>query len=136
MAIYKYRAKKGLEQVVEGKVEAQSEKEAVEKIHQMGCVPLSIEESMRQEPRRAQASNPPGAKIFGRIPSNEITIFSRSLASLLRAGMPILKAISIITEQAENANLKLMLYNIYNAVKDGSSFSSARSATSENSAPG
>ncbi|MBU1913268.1 MAG: type II secretion system F family protein [Candidatus Omnitrophica bacterium] len=124
MAIYKYRAKKGLEHVVDGKIEAQSEKDAIEKIHQMGCIPLHIEECLRSEPK-TQASSSLGARMFGRIPQSEITLFSRSLASLLRAGVPILKAISIISEQSENANLKVMLYNIYNAVKDGSRFSSA-----------
>ena len=124
MAIYKYRAKKGLEHVVDGEIEAQSEKDAIEKIHQMGCVPLHIEERLRSEPK-TQPSSSLGARMFGRIPQSEITLFSRSLASLLRAGVPILKAISIISEQSENANLKLMLYNIYNAVKDGSRFSSA-----------
>jgi len=124
MAIYKYRAKKGLEHVVNGKIEAQSEKDAIEKIHQMGCVPLYIEECLRSEPKTRESSSL-GARMFGRIPQSEITLFSRSLASLLRAGVPILKAISIISEQSENANLKVMLYNIYNAVKDGSRFSSA-----------
>lgn len=124
MAIYKYRAKKGLEHVVDGKIEAQSEKDAIEKIHQMGCIPLHIEECLRSEPK-TQASSSLGARMFGRIPQSEITLFSRSLASLLRAGVPILKAISIISEQSENANLKVMLYNIYNTVKDGSRFSSA-----------
>lgn len=124
MAIYSYRAKKGLDQIIEGKIEAESEKDAIEKIHQIGCVPLAIKESSRAE-TRTQALSSPGSKMFGRIPAGEITIFSRSLASLLKAGMPILKAISIISEQTENANLKLMLYNIYNAVKDGASFSSA-----------
>ncbi|MCX5692488.1 MAG: type II secretion system F family protein [Candidatus Omnitrophica bacterium] len=124
MAIYKYRAKKGLDHVEDGKIEAQSEKDAIEKIHQMGCVPLYIEECLRSEPK-TQASSSLGTRMFGRIPQSEITLFSRNLASLLRAGVPILKAISIISEQSENANLKIMLYNIYNAVKDGSSFSSA-----------
>jgi len=124
MAIYKYRAKKGLEHAVDGKIEAQSEKDAIEKIHQMGCVPLHIEECLRSEPK-TQASSSLGARMFGRIPQSEITLFSRSLASLLRAGVPILKAISIISEQSENANLKVVLYNIHNAVKDGSRFSSA-----------
>ncbi|MFA4991267.1 MAG: type II secretion system F family protein [Candidatus Omnitrophota bacterium] len=123
MAIYKYRAKKGPEDIIEGNIDAQSERDAIEKISQMGCVPLKIEEIVRREVKSRELNM--AGRAFGRIRSGEITIFSRSLASLLRSGVPILKAINIISEQSENNNLKLMLYNIYKLVKDGSGFSSA-----------
>jgi len=121
MAIFRYRVKKGLEGIIEGRLEAQSEKEAIEELSQMGYIPVRIEEEVRTvEP----VSRSPG-KLRGRIRSREITVFSRQLASLFKSGVPILPALDIIAEQSENRNLKDALYSIRNAVKEGASLSSA-----------
>ncbi|OGW74894.1 MAG: hypothetical protein A2Z72_06310 [Omnitrophica bacterium RBG_13_46_9] len=122
MPIYKYRAKKGPADVVEGVIEASSESEAIEKLSHAGYLPMSIKEE-NGEPGRYQRQIPKGK--IGRVRSREITVFSRQLASLLRAGVPILSAINIIAEQTENVNLKRVLYEIHDAVREGENFSSA-----------
>jgi general secretion pathway protein F len=118
--IYTYRAKKGPNQILEGSIEARSEKEAIEKLDQMGYLPLSIEEKTADTRRRPSFSQ----LFFGRVKSADITIFSRQLASLLKAGVPILKALNIISEQSESLKLKGLLEKIHNGIKDGASFSS------------
>jgi type II secretory pathway component PulF len=118
--IYKYRAKKGPGELTEGTIEARSEKEAIEKIGQLGHLPLSIEEALTTARRESSFSN----LFFGKIRSQDITIFSRQLASLLKAGVPILKALNIISEQSESLKLKGLLEKINNGIKDGASFSS------------
>lgn len=121
MPTYKYRAKKGPDNVTEGSVEAQTEKEAIEIISQLGFIPLHIEEtSLKVSPL-----TPAIEKSEARIKSREITIFSRQLASLLKSGVPILSSINIIADQSENPNLKAVLRNIHNTVKEGTTFSSA-----------
>jgi len=117
--LYKYRAKKGPGEIVQGTIEARSEKEAIEKMGQMGYLPVSIE--VEAAAVRGQSSL--GNLFFGRIKSQEITIFSRQLASLLKAGVPILKALSIISEQSESPKLKGLLEKIHNGIKDGASLS-------------
>ena len=124
MPTYKYRAKKGPQDILEGTLEAQSQKEAVERLSQTGYLPLSVELDARASFGRKQGAR--GA--LGRIKSREITLFSRQLASLLKAGVPILRALDIIAEQSENHSLKSMLLGIRNAVKDGGTFSSALGA--------
>lgn len=119
--IYKYRAKKSPEDMLEGTIEASTEKEAIEKISQTGYIPIHIEKvsQITKEPQ------PPSvAKVHGRIRSRQITIFSRQLASLLRSGVPILNALNIIREQSENPHLKYILHNIHNEIKEGATFSS------------
>lgn len=122
MGIFKYKAKKGPEEVVEGKVEAKDEAEAIEKISQMDYIPIKVEEYAGS----AQLHKPAAAKTArGKVKSREITIFSRQLASLLKSGVPILDALNIISEQSESDYLKTILYDIRNDVKGGMSFSSA-----------
>jgi type II secretory pathway component PulF len=117
MTNYKYRAKKGAETIIEGTIEAKNKDEAVEKINQLGYVPVRIEEViLRRRPRRV-------SQITGRIKSREITIFSRQLSSLIRSGVPILRAINIISEQSENPHFKDILAGIHDEIRDGKPFS-------------
>lgn len=122
MPIYNYRAKKGLQEVVNGSIEAQSEKEAIEKISALGYLPIHLEAFVRLQ---GSASAAVAHKPLGRIKRSEITVFSRQLSSLLKSGVPILTAINIIMEQSENINFRAVLANIYNIIKNGGTFSSA-----------
>jgi len=121
MSQYNYRAKKGLNEIVQGSIEAHSEKEAIEKLSAMGYLPMHLEEAS-QVPQEVKVSVPV-RKPKGKVKSREITIVSRQLASLLRSGVPILEAISIIREQSESEGLKIVLYRIHDAVKEGSTLS-------------
>ena len=119
MPIYKYRAKKGPEETIEGTLEAQSEKEAIEKVSQLGYTPLRLSLGVGTK-------EPTGGPLFwrqGKIKSREITIFSRQLASLLKSGVPILSSLTIILEQSENPALKKLLTEIHQTVKSGTTFS-------------
>jgi type II secretory pathway component PulF len=119
--IYKYRAKKGPEDIVDGTIEASSEKEAIEKVSQMGYIPIHIE---KFSPAVAEPHLISEGKLHGKIKSRETTIFSRQLASLLKSGVPILNALNIIREQSENPHLKYILHSIHNEIKEGATFSS------------
>ncbi|MFA5147375.1 MAG: type II secretion system F family protein [Candidatus Omnitrophota bacterium] len=121
MPTYKYRAKKGPREIVEGKTEAPSEAEAIERLSQMGYLPIKLEE-VRDEPSPGPGRTVP-KRPLGRVKSREITVFSRQLASLLAAGVPILSAINIIAEQTENPGFKSALCDIHDAVKEGENFS-------------
>ena len=131
MPTYKYKAKKGLE-TTEGRIEAASEKAAVEKLGALGYLPVRLEPvGAGSEPaptferRVFTRLDSSGGVVRGRIRSKDITVFSRQLASLLKSGVPILRAIETISEQSENHKLKAILKNVHNSIKDGSTFSSA-----------
>ena len=124
MITYLFRAKKGPQEIIEGTIEADSEKEAIEKVAAMGYLPVRIEE-------KSSALGSAGAVAvevtIGRISSREITVFSRELASLLKAGVPILRAINVILEQTPDQKLKVVLKDLHTKLKDGSTFSAALS---------
>lgn len=120
MPTYKYRAKKDPVNIIEGKIDARSEKEAIEKINQLGVIPMQIEE-LRQD---SQTNASFMSRFSGKVTSREVTVLTRQLSSLLKSGVPILSALSIISEQSENTGLKNILRSIYNSVKDGATFSS------------
>lgn len=120
MPQYSYRAKKGPHEVIEGSVEATSEKEAIEKINSMGYIPVHI--SLRQG--GASEDSVVRKPLGGKVKPREVTIFSRELASLLKSGVPILRAIAIIQEQSESLTFRNIMVSIHSGLKDGGSFSS------------
>jgi general secretion pathway protein F len=126
MATYIYQAKKDPLNTVEGRIEAQSEREAIEKISLLGLVPVSLREdnnAAAAESAVAQVIVSSGKSAI-RLSSREITIFSRQLASLLKSGVPILRSLVIIRDQATNRKLKSIVQNIYKEVEAGAVFSS------------
>ncbi|MFH0827680.1 MAG: type II secretion system F family protein, partial [Candidatus Omnitrophota bacterium] len=127
MPAYIYQAKKGPQNTVEGRVDAQSEKEAIEKLSLLGLVPVSLREEIIASVPIIQPLALSPVKSGVRINSREITVFSRQLASLLKSGVPILRAIVIIRDQATNRNMKAILQDIYKDVESGSPFSSVLS---------
>ena len=68
-----------------GRLAASNNNEAVDLIHQLGLVPVTIEEQ-KQEKKNNSIFN--GKKIK----SKDLYIFSRQLANLLKTGISLLKA--------------------------------------------
>ncbi len=121
MAYYRYRAKKGPSETVEGALEAQSKEEAIEKLSLLGYLPVHIEE--RQE--AGDSSRTPRTFQFTSqaVKLRDISIFSGQLSSLIRSGVTILKALGIIAEQTENRYFKYVLSGIADDIKVGRTFS-------------
>jgi len=119
MPIFKYKAKDGPKNV-EGRVEAQTREEAIEKINALGYVPVRVEAGMDGKPKERAASR----HLFApRVRSKDVTIFSRQLASFVKSGVPILRGLTIIAEQSENPAFRQVLVEIRDEIKEGATFS-------------
>lgn len=124
MAKFRYRAKKGPEKIIESIMEASSKQEAVEKIIQLGYLPVKVEEDMERSAEKT-AFNLPGLR--QKVKSQRITLFSRQLAILLKSGVPILSCLNILAEQSEDYYFKRILSEIKEEVKNGKTLSAALS---------
>ncbi len=63
--------------------------------------------------------------MFNRIKKVEVANFTRQLATLLHAGIPLAQSLTALYEQAENVKLKSVLGSVRTAVNEGSSFADA-----------
>jgi type II secretory pathway component PulF len=122
MPVFKYRAKDGVKDV-EGVLEAPSREEVIDQLHHKGYVPVRIE----QGAGKAEPAEAASAKVTGKVRSKDVTVFSRQLASLIKSGVPVLRGLRIICEQADNPSFKRVLDDIHASVKDGRSVSGALS---------
>ncbi len=117
MTVFAYKAKQGPVKTVEGRLVADSRSAAAAKLEAMGCIPVWVEESdelpadQAPEPRRI------------RVAPGDVTVFTRQLGGLLRAGVPILRALSTIQEQTENTVFRTVIGDIVGGVRDGKMFS-------------
>lgn len=118
MSEFHYKAKKNSAgaETVNGQITAQNQDEAIELISQMGLLPISIEESSLKKERNALFRSK-GIK------TKEIYFFSKQLASLIKAGVPILRALGIIKQQIPNAYFKDVIVKIISGIREGKTFS-------------
>jgi type II secretory pathway component PulF len=116
MPSYIYKAKDGPGKTVQRELVAESESSAVARIEAMGLIPIWV----RPKGRGHQATSRPSQR--GIRPS-DVSVFTRQLASMLRSGVPILRALNTIGEQTENRRLQAVISDIESSIRDGSMLS-------------
>jgi general secretion pathway protein F len=62
---------------------------------------------------------------FERVRSQEIAVFTRQLATLLKAGIPLAEALGALTEQSDNKKLQMILAGIRQKVNEGGALADA-----------
>lgn len=60
-----------------------------------------------------------------RIPTSEFLVFNQELATLLKAGLPLVQSLDILRKRVPNPQFKVALDDIYERVRSGSSLSDA-----------
>jgi type II secretory pathway component PulF len=123
MAKFFYRAKKGVHEIIEDVVEAANVNEAVLKVTQQGFLPIDLEvfeEKKRKAPRLIKSSS---VLFSSRISKKQVVVFTRQLYDLIDAGIPLLRALRLLSDQDHHASMKKILEEMANFVQDGGSFS-------------
>lgn len=117
MPKYFYRAKQGPDKTVDGELQAESRAAAMQRLERIGFSPLSVEEmSGSGQPR-------PKKGLRRRVRSRDVTVFTRQLAGLLKAGVPILRALGTIQQQTSNPGFQAVVMDMAGLVRDGKTFS-------------
>jgi general secretion pathway protein F len=105
-----------------GVVNADSARAARSDLRTQGLTPLSVEAISAQVDERGVAKS----RGFGeRLSQVELALFTRQLASLLEAGLPLEQAFTALLEQAERAYVRDLVASIRAEVIGGAPFSSA-----------
>lgn len=135
MPDFEYRAKDGPERLIEDVIQAASEMDAVERISRMGYVPISVRlRSSAQARADAAASAAVRSGVSGGVAglgrwsgSSDITLalFSRHLSSLIKSGVPVLRGLTILSEQERSASFRAVLDALIEQIKRGSTLSGA-----------
>jgi type IV pilus assembly protein PilC len=140
MARYNYVALDAKGQEASGLIEAGSTNEAIGQLRQAGYFPTSVYEeaaagrqgkvARKRAAKMARIARPRGKTsivLFQRkkVKPKVLMIFTRQLATLIEAGLPLLRSLNVLMKQERDTVLKNTINKLADAVQGGNTFSDA-----------
>ena len=147
MPKYDYVALDARGKETKGTVEVASQNEAIGRVKEMGLFPTKIVETEKVQEKKApkqksgSRSRPrAGGKkrgaldmqinikipgLGGKVKPKVLTTFTRQLATLVDAGLPLLRGLRVLEKQERNGTLRRILGELALAIEGGSTFSEA-----------
>lgn len=120
MPIYQYTAVNAQRQPKTGTVEAANANEASTQIKAMGLFPTKVSELSQDS-----GGNVKKVKKGASVKSKVLSVFTRQLATLIGAGLPLLRSLTTLQKQERNPVLKNTMAGLANSVEGGGTFSEA-----------
>lgn len=122
MPAFRYEAVDAAGASKKGVVNADSARSARADLRSQGLVPIKVDAITSQ----VDASGAAARRGFGeKLSTTELALFTRQLASLLEAGLPLEQAFTALLEQAERPYVRDLVASIRSEVMGGSSLSDA-----------
>lgn len=119
---YLHRSRNSNGRLVKGRLDASSEAAALGKLRGMGLAPVAIDEFTPGTGLQREIEIPGLSKGVG---LKDLAVVSRQLATMLSAGLSLLRTLTILRDQAQNKKLALVLRQVTGDVESGTSFSTA-----------
>jgi len=128
MPEFKYTAIDRNGQQASGKVDADSSDDARKKLMAKGLMVTALAGEAGAAAKPAAAAPGKGFRFGAKVTQEEVTTMARQLATLLTAGLPLLRALELIHKQERNPAFKDVLGQIADSVSQGNNFSEALAA--------
>lgn len=140
---FKYRARTSDGEIVEGYIDANEQKEALDSLRGRGMIVINLnaQSSRSSSSRSNSGSGRSGGKSWrdimnidlgsiltgGRVPLKNLMVFFRQLATMENAGLSLSTSLNVIAESEKNHSLKTSLYDIRSRIDRGIPLSQAMS---------
>lgn len=127
MPLYRYKAVTPAGEAQEGEMESLGQSAVVERLQGMGLIPIRVEEAAAGADGIEK-----GQGLFRkkRISQDEIAAFTREVATLLKAGLPLDRALEILVGLSPNEKVRQLLAQVREDVRGGAALSAAMEAQS------
>ena len=124
MPTFIYKAVDSQGTVLNGSFDASNRSEVISSLKQQGLWPLEIESGGEKEIPLSGASIiiKKGKKRRGKIGLRERLIFTHQLGTLLAAGLPLSRALTVLEDQSDNSNMADMIADLKTSIEGGISF--------------
>jgi type IV pilus assembly protein PilC len=107
--------------LVSGKIDADSQAAVASKLKSMGYAPVSISE-VASGGMSSELSLP---KIGAKVKLKDLAVFARQFATMINAGLSLLRSLTILEEQTESKELAKVLTDVRQDVETGQSLSAS-----------
>ncbi len=121
MATFTYKAVNPQGRFAEGRLEAADSRTAAARLQNMGLIPVSIEEPAKPRRRLLKFS-------IQRVTRKDILFFTEELSTLVRAGLPLDRSLSITAELTSKPALRAVIQDVLNQIKGGKSLAESLAA--------
>src|SRR3984885_12129946 len=143
MPKYDYVALDSRGNETKGSIDVASQNEAIGRVKEMGLFPTKIVEAEKVQEKstgkKSKGKTPAKAGkkgggvninikipfLSGKVKPKVLTTFTRQLATLVDAGLPLLRGLRVLEKQERNATLKGILAELATSIEGGSTFSEA-----------
>ena len=117
MGAYQYQALKKSGATCKGVIEADSERHARELLREQNLIPTQI----------STLKKATSAKNKDKLSTQDLALFTRQLATLLAAGIPIEESLSGVSEQTDNDKIRRLIIGVRSKVREGYALAQAMS---------
>ena len=117
MAVFAYKARSRSGEVLEDKMEGSDTMAVAQTLRQQGLLVIDIKE---QGVGQKDILEP-----FKKVKLTDLVVFTRQFATMINAGLPIVRALYILSEQTDNKKLKETLDDVRKDVEAGLAISEA-----------
>jgi general secretion pathway protein F len=128
MPVFGYRGLAADGRAVSGVIDADSARGARGKLRTLGIFPTDVAEEIAV-PRRSLSERLPGLR--RKVPAGDVALLTRQLGSLLGGGVPLLDALTAMSDHAAKPAMKKMLSQVREKVREGISLADAMMAHPE-----
>lgn len=116
-----------------GSLEVNDQSEALKRVKEMGLFPTRIRAAVKGGPRQLMLPRKAGKgrrlswrpRLGGGVKSGALAVYTRQLATLVEAGMPLLRALRLLEEQQPNSRLKQASADLARTIEEGGSLAEA-----------
>lgn len=122
MPRYRYKAVNAAGEILEGEIEAADRQAVIDGLHNQGSTPIRADQVTGRSARALAGIGLPSKR---NLDPTSIVLTTRELATLLRAGMPIDRALSILADIAKEGRLRDFLEDVLKSVRGGSTLADA-----------
>ncbi|HDL09709.1 MAG TPA: hypothetical protein ENG39_00445, partial [Candidatus Omnitrophica bacterium] len=116
MPYFSYKGRTSSGELITGKIDSPSPNQAIEELTRKGIFILSLQEEKGVSPAT------------GKFKIKELAQFCLRLGELIKAGLPLLRALNILQRQFARGRLGGVISEIYAQVRDGASLSQTLSS--------
>jgi len=125
LPLYRYKAVTPSGEAQEGDMEAADRSAVVERLQDMGLIPIRVEEGAAKA-----AGDANGAGLFRRskISQDDVAVFTQEIATLLKAGLPLDRCLEILIGLSANEAVRELMLQLREDVRGGAALSAAMEA--------
>ena len=125
MTTYSYKAADSAGKIVTGTLEADEEKKAAAQLQTLGLIPMRIIQAKGNGKGLASNLGEHFLSLLNGVSSKDVMVFTQDIATLLEAGLPVDRALSLLIESAEKKPFKMVVGDILKTVQGGGYLSDA-----------